>query len=55
MSRTKSGGKPGGYELWSRRPGGNGGKGKIAKTFTHRAERAQSKRLVIEELKLVEQ
>ena len=54
MSRTKSGGKPPGYEFWSRRPM-TFGAGPWAKTKCHRIERQQSKTLVREELKQLEE
>lgn len=52
MSRTKTGGKPSGYEFWSRRPQ-SGGKGKVSKIFCHRQERASAKRELKEELREV--
>lgn len=46
MSRSRRGGKPPGYEYWSKRPG-KGSKmpsGKSAKKSTHKAERRQAKK-----------
>lgn len=50
MSRTNKGGKPGGYEFWSRRPQ-SGGRGRISKTFCHRQERAIAKQELKETLR----
>lgn len=50
MSRTIKGGKPGGYEFWSRRPQ-SGGRGSISKTICHRQERAIAKRELTEMLR----
>lgn len=50
MSRSYTGGKPGGYEFWSRRPM-SGHSGKEAKKLCHRIERAQAKQTILRELK----
>lgn len=44
MSRTIKGSKGPGYEFWSKRPGGWGGRGAYAKLQTHRIERQQHKK-----------
>lgn len=48
MSRTKRGGKAGGFEWWSRRPGrgeyaGTAGGSKFGKRLTHKAERREGR------------
>lgn len=45
MSRTKKGGKPVGYEFWSRRDN-YPGDGKVAKENTKRKERARNRRMI---------
>ena len=53
MSRTKKGSKSPGYDFWSRRPPGGGcaGSGPEAKKITHKAERAEKKRVILKEKK----
>ena len=43
MSRTRKGSKPPGYEFWSKRPAGQGGRGAYAKKITHKVERLDGK------------
>lgn len=50
MSRSHTGGKPSGYEFWSRRPM-SGSRGKEAKKFCHHIERAQAKQEILRELR----
>lgn len=45
MSRSVRGGKPGGFEFWSKRAGGkySYSRGTFAKRMTHRVERQEGK------------
>lgn len=51
MSNTTRGGKPAGYEYWSKRPNMNGATGKVAKQLIHRLERKTGDRELKKELK----
>lgn len=53
MSRSRKGSKHPGYEFWSRRPQ-SGGVGAISKRFCHQQERAESKRIIQQEVLLLE-
>ena len=54
MSRTIKGTKPPGFEYWSKRPGSRCGFGKKIKQKTKERERMQSKDLVREEIKEID-
>ena len=49
MSRTKRGGKPFGYDYWSKRPCSGLGYGKHIKDMCHSVERMQSKEILLNE------
>lgn len=48
MSRSKKGSKGPGYDYWSRRPGSGMGHGPDVKEVTHRAERQEAKKAVVD-------
>lgn len=54
MSRTRRGGKPPGYEFWSRRPCSGNGHGKVVKDMTKAKERMEEKELIQSERKDLE-
>jgi len=49
MSRTRKGGKPPGFEFWSRRPSGGFSSGRVAKDVTKAKERMRQKDLIRKE------
>lgn len=50
MSKTEKGGKRPGYEYWSRRPFAGWAPGSKTKRLTHKAERAEAKEVIKEQL-----